>query len=98
MDKGRDLLIYFPGRSQGAAIQQIDRGWHKVREIAGLSDDVTPYCLRHSRATWMMKQGVDMWEAAPRSTWECLCVCSKPPMDTTAPRADQCRGGPLGVP
>lgn len=64
MDGKRDIIIYFPGRSKGAAIQQNDRGWHKVRKLAGLSDDVTPHTLRHSRATHMMEQGVDIWSAA----------------------------------
>jgi integrase len=64
MDGKRDLLIYFPGRSGDGAIQQCDRGWHKVRKLAGLSDDVTPHVLRHSRATHMMQQAVDPWEAA----------------------------------
>ena len=25
---------------------------------------MTPHVLRHTRATWLMKAGVDMWEAA----------------------------------
>ena len=63
-DRGRDLLIHFPGRSQGAALQQIDRGWHKARIASGLGEDVTPHTMRHSRATWLMKQGVPVWEAS----------------------------------
>lgn len=36
----------------------------KVRDLAGLSRDVTPHTLRHSRATHLMRQAVDPWEAA----------------------------------
>jgi integrase len=64
LDGKRELLIYFPGRSRDGAIQQNDRGWHKVRELAALSDDVTPHVLRHTRATEMLKQGVSVWDVA----------------------------------
>lgn len=36
----------------------------KVRKLAGLSDDVIPHTLRHSRATHLMRQAVDPWQAA----------------------------------
>lgn len=64
LDGKRELLIYFPGRSRDGAIQQNDRAWHKVRELAELSDDVTPHVLRHTRATEMLKQGVSVWDVA----------------------------------
>jgi len=64
IDGKREYIIRFPGRSQGGAIKQNDRGWKKVRELAGLSADVTPHVLRHSRATHMMEQGIDIWSAA----------------------------------
>jgi integrase len=63
-DGKHDLLIRFAGRNQGEAIKQIDRTWHSARIKAGLSDDVTPHVLRHSRATHLMRQGIDPWEAA----------------------------------
>jgi integrase len=64
LDGKRELLIYFPGRSKDGAIQQNDRAWHKVRELAELSDDVTPHVLRHTRATEMLKQSVSVWDVA----------------------------------
>lgn len=64
LDGKRELLIYFPGRSQDNAIKQNDRGWHKARIAADLSDDVTPHVLRHTRATEMLKQGVPVWDVA----------------------------------
>ena len=36
----------------------------KVRKLAGLSSDVIPHTLRHSRATHLMRQAVDPWQAA----------------------------------
>jgi integrase len=64
LDRKQELLIRFAGRSRDEAIKQNDRAWHKARKLAGLPDDVTPHVLRHSRATHMMQQGVDTWEAA----------------------------------
>lgn len=46
-----------PAKSMGDAFL-------KVRKLAGLSDDVIPHTLRHSRATHLMRQAVDPWEAA----------------------------------
>jgi integrase len=63
-DGKQELLIRFAGANQGKAIKQIDRAWHQARVRAGLSDDVTPHVLRHSRATHLMRQGIDPWEAA----------------------------------
>lgn len=70
MDGKQQLLIRFAGTNQGNALKQIDTGWNKARDAAKLpdgtklSDDVTPHTLRHSRATHMMQQKVDVWEAA----------------------------------
>jgi hypothetical protein len=47
--------------------QQIDdphTSWWRAIKLAGLSDDVTPHVLRHTRATWLMQAGVPLWEAA----------------------------------
>jgi integrase len=38
--------------------------WKRAVKDAGLSDDVTPHVLRHTRATWLMQAGVPLWEAA----------------------------------
>lgn len=37
--------------------------WRKAVKRAGLKG-VTPHTLRHTRATWLMQSGVDLWEAA----------------------------------
>jgi integrase len=64
LDGKQELLIRFAGRNQGGPIKQIDRAWEKVRLSAGLSDDVTPHVLRHSRATHNQQQGIDPWQTA----------------------------------
>jgi hypothetical protein len=37
--------------------------WKQACKEAGLSG-VTPHTLRHTRATWLMQEGVELWEAA----------------------------------
>jgi integrase len=48
----------------GKRIQKMRRSWRTAVKAAGLGADVTPHVLRHTRATWLMRAGVDMWEAA----------------------------------
>lgn len=49
---------------KGGPVVKLRRSWDTACELAYLGDDVTPHVLRHTRATWMMQQGVDLWEAA----------------------------------
>ena len=48
----------------GDPIQKLRRSWETARDLAGMDGDVTPHILRHTRATWMMQAGVDLWEAS----------------------------------
>jgi integrase len=48
---------------EGQPIQKLRRSWDTACRLAGL-EGVTPHCLRHTRITWMMQAGVDMWQAA----------------------------------
>jgi integrase len=61
MDGGSAVFVVnFRGR-------KIDRpvsSWERVRDAAGLPEYVTPHVLRHSRATHMMRAGVNPWDAA----------------------------------
>ncbi|MEO1693898.1 MAG: site-specific integrase [Pseudomonadota bacterium] len=50
--------------SAGRAPEKLRRSWATIREAAGLEPWVTPHVLRHTRATWMMRAGVDPSEAA----------------------------------
>lgn len=49
---------------RGRPIKRPVSSWERVRLAAGLPEYVTPHVLRHSRATHMMQQGVDAWQAA----------------------------------
>lgn len=57
---GLTLVITYHGRRP----QKIRTAWERAREFAGLSPDVTPHVLRHTRATWLMHDGVPVAEAA----------------------------------
>lgn len=46
-----------PSKDMGGA-------WRAARILSKLSSDVTPHTLRHSRATHMMRQRIDPWQAA----------------------------------
>lgn len=48
----------------GRPVTKMRRSWYNARDFAWLDDSVTPHVLRHTRATWMMQRGVDLWEAA----------------------------------
>jgi integrase len=43
----------------GGPVLDMGEAWRASRKLSGLSSDVTPHTLRHSRATQMMRQRVD---------------------------------------
>jgi integrase len=47
----------------GAPVASVKTGFGRAAALAGL-DDVTPHTLRHTAATWLMQNGVAIWEAA----------------------------------
>lgn len=49
---------------RGKRIARPVSSWERVRQEAGLPEYVTPHVLRHSRATTMMKAGINPWDAA----------------------------------
>lgn len=59
---GKDVVYVINWR--GKRIARPISSWDRVRQEAGLPEYVTPHILRHSRATHMMQQGVDAWQAA----------------------------------
>jgi integrase len=50
-------------RFKGQAVSRIKRSWKEACERAGITG-ASPHTLRHTRATWLMQAGVDIWEAA----------------------------------
>lgn len=48
----------------GRPTLDLGEAWRAARKLAKLSTDVTPHTLRHSRATHMMRQRVDPWQAS----------------------------------
>jgi integrase len=59
-----DESVVYVVNFRGNRISRPVSSWERVREEAGLPEYVTPHILRHSRATTMMRDGVDPWEAA----------------------------------
>lgn len=48
----------------GRRIYEIRKGWRAVLERIGMKRAWSPHVTRHTRATWLMQDGVDLWEAA----------------------------------
>jgi integrase len=52
----------------GKPVRSVRKGFAAAAAAAGLAtsgpDKVTPHVLRHTAATWMMQNGVDLWQAA----------------------------------
>lgn len=42
---------------QGEAVERVSKGWLRVREAAGLDDQVVPHTLRHTAITWYLRSG-----------------------------------------
>lgn len=58
-DTSRNVIHY-----NGSAIAKMKRAWaHVVRE-AGLGREVTPHVLRHTCASWLLWQGLSIWEVS----------------------------------
>ncbi len=49
---------------EGEPVLKVRRAWESAVELGHLGPHVTPHILRHTRATWMMQAGVEVWEAA----------------------------------
>ena len=46
----------------GRPVKSIKRAFAATVKDAGLSEDITPYCLRHTMATELRRRGVPLWE------------------------------------
>ena len=49
---------------RGQPITKMKRAWASVVEVAGLGPDVTPHVLRHTCATWLLREGKTIWDVA----------------------------------
>lgn len=58
-DGGTGPVIHF----RGQPVTRLQHTWRQAVKDAKLKD-VTPHTLRHTRATWLMQAGIDIWEAA----------------------------------
>ncbi|WP_292533846.1 site-specific integrase [Methylocystis sp.] len=47
----------------GKPVERVNKGFRKAAATAGL-ENVMPHTLRHTAATWLMKNRCDLWEAA----------------------------------
>lgn len=48
----------------GEPIKDANKGFAHAVELAQLEGSVSPHTLRHTAATWLMQNGVEIWEAA----------------------------------
>lgn len=48
----------------GVPVTEVTKGFAHAVELAKLEGTVTPHTLRHTAATWLMQNGVEIWEAA----------------------------------
>jgi integrase len=49
---------------RGVPVKEINKGYARAVALAGLEGKITPHTLRHTAATWLMQNGVEIWEAA----------------------------------
>ena len=49
---------------QGERVCKLRRSWESVAKLAGRTRKDGPHILRHTAATWMMRSGVDVFEAS----------------------------------
>jgi len=61
--KAKDGKIQNVIHYDGMPIQKLRRSWAAACKEAKLTG-VSPHTLRHTRATWLMQAGIDVWEAA----------------------------------
>ena len=91
---GRPKDILFPNKFNGRplTISSVEQVMRRTAASAGLSGKVTPHCLRHSFATHLLEDGVDiryiqalLGHLSPRSTEIYLHVSNKTIMGIKSP-------------
>lgn len=61
--KAKDGKIQHVVHYDGKPIKKLRRSWEAACKAAKL-EGVSPHTLRHTRATWLMQNGIDLWEAS----------------------------------
>ncbi|MCC0807346.1 tyrosine-type recombinase/integrase [Methylobacterium sp. W2] len=61
-DKG--IIAQHAVEWQGLPVKSIKVGWKHAVELSGIQKKIVPHTLRHTAATWLMQQGVGLWEAS----------------------------------
>jgi len=61
--KAKDGKIAYVVHYDGLPIKKLRRSWAAACKEAKVKN-ASPHTLRHTRATWLMQAGIDMWEAA----------------------------------
>jgi integrase len=64
LKRWRKMTTIGPVEYAGRLIAKERKGWDRARELAGLGDEVTPHVLKHTCATWLLQNGVPIWEVA----------------------------------
>ena len=55
-----ERLVHWHGRP----VASIKTAWRRIRDVAGLPADASPYSLRHTMATELRRRGVPEWEVS----------------------------------
>lgn len=62
--RDRGIIAQYVVEWQGLPVKSIKVGWKRAIELSGIQKKVVPHTLRHTAATWLMQQGVGLWEAS----------------------------------
>jgi integrase len=64
MTRWRPLSVAHVVEFEGQPIDRLRRAWTTARKAAGLGEEVTPHILRHTFATWAVRDGVPFSKVA----------------------------------
>lgn len=62
--KAKGIAASHPVEWAGLPVRSVKTGFGRAVTAANLDGGVTPHTLRHTCATWLMQEGVPIWEAA----------------------------------
>lgn len=59
---------------EGKRVTKLRRSWQGAVRRAGLKGKVIPHTLRHTRATWLLRDGVSIWDASQELGMSALVI------------------------